>query len=276
MSLFDWIPAISTTLLLIIMMWLLRSIITTRLRASVQHEFDEKLEAMRTTFRTSEETFKAELRIKEDQIEALRSSAISGLASRQAALDMRRIEAVDQMWSAIISLAPAKRISATMAVVKFEATAKEAARNPKIREIFATVAGDSTIWESGRNDAAAKARPFVSQLAWALFAAYQSIIAVAVIRLEILKAGIDITDFIDKDYVANLIKVALPHYTEFVEEHDASAYHFLLDELESQLLEELQKLLRGVESDKASVEQAAAIIKESERLMHSISESGKL
>ena len=39
----DWIPAISTTSLLAASLWLLRSLISTRLRASVQHEFEQKI-----------------------------------------------------------------------------------------------------------------------------------------------------------------------------------------------------------------------------------------
>jgi hypothetical protein len=274
MSLLDWIPAVSTTLLLGFVLWLLRSVISTRLRTSVQHEFDQKLEAMRATLRTSEESFKADLRAKEAQIAALRSGAMSGLASRQAALDKRRIEAVDQLWSAITLLAPAKAVSATMAVVKFEAAAKEAARNPKVREMFAAMGEKGGLRELSMADAA-KARPFVSQLAWALFTAYQAIVSVAVIRLEVLKTGLDMPDVVNKDAVVKLITVALPHQAEFITKYDASAYHYLLDELESRLLEELQRLLRGVESDKASVEQAAAILKESERLMQSISQPTK-
>ena len=94
MSFLDWVPAISTTALLGFALWLLRSVISTRLAKSVQHEFDSKLEALRTNFRKNEESFKADLRAKETQIEALRSGAMAGLANRQAALDKRRIEAV--------------------------------------------------------------------------------------------------------------------------------------------------------------------------------------
>mgnify|MGYP007037817717 CR=1 FL=1 len=66
--------------------WLGRHLITTRLKASVQHEFDEKLEAIRTEFRKSEESFKSDLRAKENQIAALQGGALSGMVSRQAAL----------------------------------------------------------------------------------------------------------------------------------------------------------------------------------------------
>jgi hypothetical protein len=123
MDLIDWIPAVSTTSLLAGALWLMRSLIITRLTQSVQHEFNEKLEILRTDLRKNEELFKAELRAKDAQIELLRSGAISGLASRQAALDRRRIEAVDQIWSAVVALAPAKTASAWMAPINFDVAA---------------------------------------------------------------------------------------------------------------------------------------------------------
>jgi hypothetical protein len=259
-------------LLLGVVLWLLRSVILTRLRASVQHEFDQKIEEIRTTLRTSEESFKADLRAKEAQIAALRSGAMSGLANRQAALDKRRIEAVDHLWAAITSLTPAKGISGMMASVDFEAAVKETVRNPKAREMFVTIGGMGGKGSSQdliKTDAD-KARPFVSQLAWALFTAYHAIVAVAVMRLEILKAGLNLPDVINKDAITKLVTAALPHRAEFIAHHDVGAYHYLLDELELSLLEELQKLLSGVESDKASVEQAGAILKEAELVWQSI------
>ena len=80
-------------------------------------------------------------------------------------------------------------------------------------------------------------------------------------------------EVLDTDAVTKLVQVALPHQTKYIKKYDSGALHYLLDELESRLLEELQKILKGGESDKASVEQAAAILKESGRLMESISKS---
>lgn len=73
--------------------WLARNLILTRLKATVQHEFDGKLEALRTDLRKSEESFRADLRAKETDIQVLRSGALSGMASRQATLDKRRLQA---------------------------------------------------------------------------------------------------------------------------------------------------------------------------------------
>lgn len=272
MDFIDWIPAISTTSLLAIAVWFMRSVISTILTKSVQHEFNGKMEILRTTLRNSEESFKADLRAKDNQIEVLRSGAISGLASRQAALDKRRIEAVDQIWSAITELSPAKTASALMATINFEAAAQEASKNPQFKKIFEMIGGSIDPQKIGSSNAY-KARPFVSQIAWALYSAYQAILMLAVLKLQMLKAGIDIPNALDTDSVSKLIQVVLPHQSDYLRKHGANAYHYVLDELECRMLEELQNILRGAESDRASVEQAAAILKESERLMESISKS---
>lgn len=84
MTIIDWLLSSLTTAALIgAAAFLSRHLILTRLKASVGHEFNEKLETLRAELRKSEEAFKADLRAKESQIEALRSGALSGMASRQ-------------------------------------------------------------------------------------------------------------------------------------------------------------------------------------------------
>src|SRR5437899_504966 len=136
----EWIPAISTTALFGFALWLLRAVIATRLAKSVQHEFDNKLETIRADFRKSEELLRADLRSKEKQIADIRSGALAALASRQAMLNKRRLEAVDQLWSAASSLAPLRVASMWMQTVQFEIAAQEAAKNPNVRAFFERLA----------------------------------------------------------------------------------------------------------------------------------------
>ena len=270
MTIYDWIPAISTTTLLAVAAWLMRSLITTRLTKSVQHEFDTKLEALRTEHRKSEESFNADLRAKDAQIELLRSGAISGLASRQAALDKRRIEAVDQLWSAVTELAHAKGASAWMATIRFNAAVKEAERNPKFRQLFEILGAGVDIKKIGTANAS-KVRPFVSEMAWAIFSAYQAILLFAVTQMHILKSGLNVPDVLDTSAINKLVEAVLPHHAAYLEKYGPAGYHYFVDELESLLLKELQNILNGKESDKASVEQAAAILQEVERVNETIS-----
>ena len=260
-----WVQSIVTTGLLAFALWLGRKVITTRLVKSVEHEFNKKLEVLRAEFREKDELLKADLRSKENEIADLRSGAMTAMASRQMALDKRRLEAADQLWSATTALAGAKSISAFMAVTKFEAVAEEAAKNPKIREMF-TVMGSAFDITKVDLSGAAKARPFVSPMAWAVFSAYQAIAVQAVVKLQIIKSGIGAKDLLDKDAVSKLVKAALPHHAGYMDKYGDASFHYLLEELEESLLAAMRKMLAGEESDRASVERAAEILRLSSEL----------
>lgn len=270
MNFLDWIPAISTTSLFGLAIWLMRSVISTRLTKSVQYEFDQKVEILRAELRKNEESFKADLRAKDAQIELLRSGAISGLVNRQADLDKRRIEAVDQLWSAVVELAPAKSVANLMASIKFEAATKEAAKNPQFRKAFEVMGGEFNL-KTLTSTNASKMRPFVSEMSWAIFSAYQAILLFAVTKLKMITAGLDAPELINTSGITKLVQTVLPHHSAYLEKYGASGFHYLIDELESSLLKELQNILKGEESDKESVKRAAAILQEAERVMETIS-----
>lgn len=265
MELIPWLPALTTTGLLAAALWLGRELISARLTRTVQHEFDRKLEAVRAELRTAEENFKAQLREKEAEIAALRSGALSALASRHAALDKRRLEAVDQLWSAFNALAPARAIAANMAVIKFESAAKQAERDPKVRQFFEMIGGGFDT-KSLDLSGAAKARPFVSPMVWAVYSAFNAVVMHSVMRLHVLKGGLGTSDFADHKAIEKLVVAALPHYAEYLEKHGPAVYYYVLEALEARLLAELQAMLDGVESDKASVERAAEIIRRANEL----------
>ena len=260
MNLSDWFPAISTTSLFAAALWLMRSMISSRLRSSVQHEFNQKLENV-----------KADLRSKETQIESLRSGALSGLVSRQIALTARRVEAVDQLWSAVQKLSPAKSVSQILGVLKFDGAVKVAAENERAREMFTALGGTKDISEF-MTDEAEKARPFVSEMAWAIFSAYRAILFAGLIKMQILKSGIGIPDLVDEEKINKLITAVLPCHQDYLKKYGSEGYHLLLDRLEPLLLAELKNVLEGVEADKSAVRQAGEILREAESIMSSIQE----
>ena len=262
MILIYWLlSTVSTATFLGLAAFLARNLILTRLKASVEHEFNAKLEALRTDLRKSEESFKADLRVKETQIEVLRSGALSGLASRQVALDKRRLEAIDQLWAGIERLVPLKMAAMSMANIKFDTSLKRASEDPKVRDIFAKFPWNVDLNTFPKLDVH-KSHPFVSELAWALFSAYQAIVGYATTQLLMLKHGANIPDLLNTEHVSKLAKSALPQYTDYIEKFGPSGYYNMLEPLEVELLKELRRMMRGEESDKASVEQAARIMEE--------------
>ena len=261
----NWIPAISTTSLLVLALWLSRNLIVNRLSKSIQHEFDAKLARIRADYDKENEIFKGEIRKNEARIAALQSGALSGLVTRQASVDKRRLEAIDQLWSSVIALRIGKGVSALMATIKFEAAAKEAAKNEKFRSMFKAMAISIEKF-TGIDDGALKARPFVSPLAWAFFSAYSAIIMHSVAKANILQIGIDEPAVIDFEGVKKVLIKALPHQAAYVNEYGTSVGHYLLDELEASILLEFQKMIEGNEVDRQSVERAATIIEEAGKL----------
>ena len=265
MDISNWIPALSTTSLFAFAAWLFRSFISTWLTKGIENNFNEKLEKL-----------KAELQAKQAQIDALRNGAMAGLISRQSKLYERQLDAVEQIWESVTELSRAKYISAMMAVIKFEASAREASSNPQFRQIFELMGGGFSIKDI-KLDAASKARPFLSPLAWAYYSAYQSIVLLAVAKYEMLKIGVDSpTKYIDAQKVNDLIKAVLPHHKDYIEKYGSSAHHYLLDEIENLLLEELRNIQKGIEADKENTKRAAAILKESEKLRESISKENNM
>jgi hypothetical protein len=107
-------------------------------------------------------------------------------------------------------------------------------------------------------------------MAWALFSAYQAIVMLAVVQLQVLQAGAG-AGVINKEKIASLVKAALPHYSAYVDQFGGAGYHELLEELEGRLLDELRNMLAGVETDRTSLQRAAEIL----RLSNAITESAK-
>jgi hypothetical protein len=119
--------------------------------------------------------------------------------------------------------------------------------------------------------AAQSARPFVSPVVWASHSAYSAVYGHVAIRMLGLRQGVG--DVGDIEAINKLVVAALPHYEKYMNEHGASAYHYVLDALETKLLSDIQAMLKGSEGDKDAVARAAEIVKLSEAVIRGDSAS---
>jgi DNA-binding protein Fis len=240
-----------------------RNWIKARIEQSVRSGFEAKLEALRSDLRRSEEELKSELRSKEAEITALRDGILSGRTQRQALVDKRRLEAIDGLWAAFTSLAPFVMVSKMMGSINFDVAAREVHQHPNTQQFFRMISGGDqteTLAKMAQHSGKSQ-QPFISPLAWAYFSAYQTVVVGAYIRAKVLEIGLkDAQELITHDPIKDVLKTALPHYSQFIDEQPVGAYHLLLDDLEKHLIAELQKMIRGAEQDQASIEQAALIM----------------
>lgn len=152
-----------------------------------------------------------------------------------------------------------------MACVKYEWALEQAAQEPNARKFFETIASTCPPEKLQKADAH-RSRPFVSDLAWALFSAYQAILCGSLGKLQILKSGLP-GDLLKIDHITTATKAALSAYSAYyIDKYGDAGCYQLLDILEAELLKELRRILAGEESDKASVEQASKIMEAVARL----------
>lgn len=254
----EWFPALTSTGLLVFVMWLGRNLITARLTNAVRYEYDVKIETLKSELAASQKLIDSEVQLRESQTEALRSGALSGLANRKDELFKKRLDAIDQLWGTLIALGQGKVVAMTMSSIKFEEALTHSQRDQSTRDFFKTISSNFDPKSISTVDAA-KVRPYVSKMAWALFSAYASIIGMAVLRMMVLQNGIG-KDFTNKESMIKLVEATLPHQKKLIDDHGLDAIYYLLDELESKLLQEIENMLDGEIDDRESVNRAAAIM----------------
>ena len=147
-----------------------------------------------------------------------------------------------------------------MSVFRCEKAASAAENDPRVRQLFEKIGGGLDLKSLGTIDAQ-KARPFVTPMAWATYSAFLTVVTHAVARWNIIQGGLGNVDFFKTESINMLLKKVLPHQAAYIDKYGPDGYHHLLEELENKLLQELQSILTGAETDKDSVRRAADIIK---------------
>jgi hypothetical protein len=254
----------------------LRAYIKAVVTKSVEHAYDIRLEALKGEIRQSEERLKSDLRTNEAELSALRDGAMSGRARRVAIVDKRRLEASDRLWVEAMNLFPLKALASTIGMIKFEAAAKEAAKNAEFREFFKTIGTDALKIERP-GQAGDCERPFVSPLSWALFSAYRTILVHAWGKLKLLTVGVpDPENMFTYEPMRKMLTQALPHRSDFIATVQPEQFHVLIEELEAALLSELRLTLDGEEDDRQSIQRAADITKAAIEAAESLKARSKL
>lgn len=255
-----WLASGGTMALFSLALWLARNLIITRLTKSVEHEYARLLENYKLELRRSEEDFKSELRSKELEISALRSGVLSAVSNRQLLLDKRRIEATEEIWSSVVALGSFRFVSSWMSRIKFEEAAEAAKSDPNVRRIVEVFDKQLDPDSIKAQLVPSKSRPYVTPMLWASYSAYSTIMLQAVMRAYVIKHGLGF-DLMDAGKCAEVLKLVLPHQSDYIDKFGPSCYHYLLDEVEEKIIKEIHQTISGAETDEAGIRQAADVIK---------------
>lgn len=243
-----WLPAIFSTSSLAIILFLSRNLILTRLTNAVKHEYDTKLELLRS-----------DLSRKDREIESLRQVGFSGLQQRQNILFNKQVDAIELLWAATCKLDLGKPISTMMQRLKTSEISNVITHDKKLQQFFKYISMHIDMQELASINPL-PARPFISKLAWAYYSAYSAIVWHYVVQAKLFESGLS-DNLLDVEKIKTIVHVALPHQKEFIDEFGSDALGYLLDELQDKILLELESIMNGETLDASGLEKAAKIQK---------------
>jgi hypothetical protein len=230
-------------------LWLARNWIITRLTASVEHEFEQKIERLRS-----------ELRVSEDALRDVRTTALRALTEKETARDKRRIDGIDAIWEAMLELKKDYGIASTFQILNYDAVCNRI-EEPKMRQYFELVFArvDASAADHPAILQADVARPWVSPIVWALFKAYWAAIAYTRGIAGMLKIGEDPRKYTSLEKIEEILAAALPaemtQFSPFLPRFIAQS----LDLLERKLLAAIRDEIADVAPDMTTVQQAQRI-----------------
>jgi hypothetical protein len=250
--------------IVLILGYLFRNLIETRLKVSVQHEFDQKLQS-----------FKSQLEEEVRQRESMRSTALSALLSQRSALAMKRVEAAQGLWNGIRELKKGSGLAMQLDILNLDEVVKEL-NNPKMQTALRAIAPPSVTSDEylANLNQFETHRPFVSPTAWALYAAYTSIIVFYVSNMKMLQIGYDFRKFLKVQHWTALLGTTLP--MDEVSQIYSGPEHgiqWALGRLEERFIEELQRSISEESAGVDSLGTARRILDEADKLKASAAEA---
>src|SRR5262249_4412276 len=122
-----------------VLLVIFRETVANYLISLVENRFQVQLEALKSDFYNAKERLNSELRAKEQQINALVSGTLGWRSSRQAALDARRLRAVETLMAAKANLDRGKSAVTTIGAFNYPLVSKRVVTDEKLRQFFHTL-----------------------------------------------------------------------------------------------------------------------------------------
>lgn len=256
-------------IVLIILKKPLESVIGGSIERSLQFTLDKKLEALRAEFQRKDRQLASGLEARESELQAIRTSALSGLANRNSIMIQKRIEAAEAVWAAVYELRRFHPIVYMMAHLKFEETAEATKHDTALRERFAEAFSPYQM-SSLDLKKAILLQPFVPIKVWTVFSAYQSIVGCSLLEMEAIRLGTG-SDMFNKSELSNNLVRQLRDLCPPVLKEEPHSMAELLSVLEERLLLELREVLEGTTAEREIAESAGTIVRRSFEIQEGLS-----
>jgi hypothetical protein len=245
------------TLLLVLAGYLFRNLIEARLTRSVQHEFDRKLLEFRHSIEDGA-----------NRLEAFRNAGFAAQSAQRNSLAAKRVEAAQGLWNGVLEARKGIGVAQNLEIMNLDAFV-ERLDDPKIQLFLKSIAPAEVLNPdyAVRLGQCATHQPFVSPNAWALYAAYSTIITFSVSKMHILQSGFDPRKFLKKSHWTELMGEALTQ--EDFGKIGTSSEHgvqWALKRIEDRIVDELRRSMADEAAGLESLEGAQRILEAADKL----------
>lgn len=264
MSFADWVAqllgnAVVIGAVLAFAGWLLRKWITTRLTESIRLDTEQRLHE-----------FKGRLDAAEAQVSAVRQAGIEATLQLSAVVVAERVAAIKHIWGGVIEWKKAAVVSTIVSAMSIDYVRKHG-DDPRTKATMRQLLDSLKYLELMTvTNALQQWRPFVTERAWALFAAYHGFYIARVMRAVSIMLGEKelALRFWELDSEVQLVRASAP--ASMAQAYEAASVATtipFLNFLETELLAELQRSLAGEHSGPEASRQAATIVAAVENVM---------
>jgi len=274
MTVADFLISISSSGVLAgILIWLSREWMSARLKSSIQHEYDQKLEAHKAKLKAESDVALIELRATLKREADLHAAAHASFSEGQKAAIERKLDAIDKIWGKVLQIRA--NIPSGLRIVDNlnDGERIDKYKDPKIIEFakqFSKQKFDAIV--DNEDDIIERVRPYVGEYIWAILVSYEVII----LRLLLLwRQGLDAGARINWDNNSDtrqLLKTSLTdeELTEF-DQLQSGRVSWMQQQLELKILTASIKVISGEEFAVEALAQAKLIQQRADQLKNKTS-----
>lgn len=276
MSFQDYILSILSSVvvsgaLVAVLIWLSREWMSSRIKGSIQHEYDQKLEAHKAQLKAENEVFFLELKASVEREAALHAVANTSVSEGQKAAMERKLSAVDKLWEKIInlrgSLPPILSFIDVLTVDEY----KGAKDHPNFQAMSGELSPEIIASIVDNKDGPIESiRPYVGEYMWAVFFSYQAIMFRVLFLLHLGRDDAAKIEWHKDSGIRQLMEAVLTR--KELEEFDSTKFGkitWIQRQLESKILSASSKVISGEEFGAESLKQARLIQQHAAQLQES-------
>jgi len=241
--------------------WLMRTWISTRLKSSIEHEYEVRMASLNSALKAQTDSISTRLKGDIDREADKLKLAAQSFGEVQRAAISKRLEAVERTWKTILELQASLPPALTYLEILVPSEYVYAKTKGSYGELLRSLAVEAVAIPN--HDRAAKleeSRPYIGEYLWALFKTYQAVLLRAVYLVDCSKKEPRKILWFEDSNIRSLITSALGK--EVLGEFDAMQclkVGWLTDRFNRIILQAMEQIIAGRDFSEAAMKQAESM-----------------